>query len=220
MKRLLATVLFFEVLMPSMNIYAKEDLTSSNSIKVIMIHGNGKSTPHDHWFPLVQAKLEEMGLKVVACQFPDAELARATYWLPFLKDELKADQNTIFIGHSSGAVAAMRYAEENRILGTILVGASHTDLGLERERLSGYFDEPWQWEALKNNQQWIIQFASVDDPWIPIEEARFIHQQLGSAYYEFENRGHFGCDRDELTFPELIEAIKKKLSLMRDVIDR
>ena len=206
-------MLVFGILtMLTINMMAQENSMSSEDIKVIMIHGNGKSTPHDHWFPSVKAELEKIGLTVIACQFPDAQLARAAYWLPFLKDELQADENTILIGHSSGAVAAMRYAEQNKILGTILVGASHTDLGFEGERLSGYFDEPWDWDDIKNNQHWAIQFASVDDPWIPIEEARFIHQQLSSTYYEFTNRGHFGCDRNELIFPELIKAIKDKLA--------
>ncbi len=62
-----------------------------------------------------------------------------------------------------------------------------------------------------NSIQWIIQFASVDDPYIPIEEAHFVHQQPRSTYYEFTNRGHFGCDRNELAFTELIKVSKNKL---------
>jgi len=38
------------------------------------------------------------------------------YWLPFLKDELKADEYSILIGHSSGSIAALRFAEENNIV--------------------------------------------------------------------------------------------------------
>ena len=33
---------------------------------------------------------------------------RRSIWLPYMKDELKVDENTIIIGHSSGAVAAIR----------------------------------------------------------------------------------------------------------------
>ena len=46
----------------------------------------------------------------------------ADIWLPDL-EELGADERTILIGHSSGAVAAMRYAESHRVLGSILVYA-------------------------------------------------------------------------------------------------
>src|ERR1700722_11552112 len=145
--------------------------------KAIIIHGNGGSRPTDIWIPYLKNELEKIGIETLAPQFPDAVLARSSYWLPFLK-ELKADAETIIIGHSSGAIAAMRYAEKNRIFGSVLVGSYHTDLGLDTEKLSGYFDTPWDWEAIKKNQNWIIQFASESDPCIPIEEARFVQKKL------------------------------------------
>ena len=152
--------------------------------KVILIHGNGGSTINDTWFPYVKSELEKLNIEVVAKTFPDNKLARSEYWLPFLKNELKADKNTIIIGHSSGALATLRYAETNKILGSIIIGVSYTDLGDEMEKQSGYFNSPWNWEAIKDNQEWIVQFASSDDPYIPIEEPRFIHQKLNTEYHE------------------------------------
>lgn len=190
----------------------------NNKIKIIFIHGNGNSTPYDNWIPYAKAALEELGYTVVARQFPDTYLASASSWLPFLKNELKTDENTILVGHSSGALAAMRYAEQNKILGSVLVAAMHTDLGIETEKKSGYFDTPWNWNAIKKNQQWIIQFASADDPWIPIYEARFVHKMLSSEYHEFTNQGHFGGDYAKQTFPELVTAIAQKLDKYKESI--
>jgi pimeloyl-ACP methyl ester carboxylesterase len=62
------------------------------------------------------------------------------------------DSETVLVGHSSGAIAAMRLAETHAILGSVLVGAYHTHLGMGTEKLSGYFDRPWQWDAIKRNQ--------------------------------------------------------------------
>ena len=183
----------------------------NKNIKIIFLHGNGNGSPKDNWFPHLKKELERLGVNVVARQFPDADLARASYWLPFLKNELKADEHSILVGHSSGAVAAMRFAQENKIMGSVLVGSYYTDLGLETEKLSGYFDTPWQWKNIKNNQKWIIQFAATDDPWIPIDEPRFIHEQVKSEYYEFKEQGHFGGDYYKKTFPELFVALEKKL---------
>jgi predicted alpha/beta hydrolase family esterase len=185
----------------------------NNKIKVIVIHGNGGSTPKDHWIPYLKRELEKLDISVITPQFPDAYLARAVVWLPFLKHELHANQHTILVGHSSGALAAMRFAEDNKLLGSILVAAMHTDLGIETEQLSDYYNKPWQWENIKKNQQWIAQFASTNDPWIPIAEPRFLQQKLHSEYYEFSNQGHFGSDCDKQEFPELVELIKKKLLL-------
>lgn len=175
--------------------------------KVIFIPGNGGSTTHDNWFPNVQSALEQHGFEVIAAEFPDSQLARKSYWIPFLLNELKVDHNTILIGHSSGAVAAMRLAEKHQLLGTILVGACYTDLGIEMEKVSGYYNRPWNWEAIRNNQQWIALFASQDDPWIPIEEPRHIHAKLNCEYHEYTNQGHFGGDYVKSDFPELVLAI-------------
>ena len=181
-------------------------------IKAILIHGNGGGKPTDNWLPYLKTELEKMGIEAIAPQFPDAELARASYWLPFLKETLNADSKTIIIGHSSGAIAAMRFAEENQILGSVLVGAYHTDLGQETEQLSGYFDTPWNWDAIKKNQKWIIQFAGTNDPWIPIEEARFVRDKLDTEYHESTGQGHFGGDYYKETFPEAVAAIKNKVT--------
>ncbi len=182
-------------------------------IKAIIIHGNGGGKPTDNWIPYLKRELEKTGMKVLAPEFPDSDLARASYWLPYLKNDLKADANTIIVGHSSGAVAAMRFAEENKLLGSVLVGACYTDLDNEKERLSGYYDQPWNWDAIKKNQKWIIQFASEDDPWIPISEARHIHKMLDTEYHELPNRGHFGGDLYQETFPEALAAIQSTIIL-------
>ena len=182
----------------------------NTNTKVILIHGNGRGSPDDNWFPYLKNELEKLGLLVVAPQFPDADLARASYWLPFLI-ELGVDENTIIVGHSTGAIAAMRIAENNKLLGSIFVGAYASDLGLETEKLSGYFDTPWDWQAIKDNHQWIVQFASTDDPWIPAAESRLVHEKLDTEYYESTDQGHFGGDYYKPDFPELLAVLKKKL---------
>ena len=178
-------------------------------IKVIFIPGNGGGETTDNWFSYLKTELEKLGVTVIASKFPDNDLAREIYWLPFIKNELKADENTILVGYSSGAVAAMRFAEKNNILGSILVGVCYTDLGDEKEKLSGYYNRPWNWEAIKNNQKWIVAFASADDPYIPIDKPRLIHEKLHTEYHEFTNQGHF---QNKKTFPELLEALRKKFN--------
>lgn len=182
-------------------------------MKVILIPGNGGGGPNDNWFPYLKKELEGLGVEVVASEFPDNYLARESYWVPFLKNQLHADDQSILVGHSSGAIAAMRLAETDKLLGTVLVGAYHTDLGITTEKQSGYFDRPWNWDAIKANQKWIIQYASENDPWIPIEEARFVHTKLDTEYHEFLDQGHFGGDYIKLEFPELLGSLKSKILL-------
>lgn len=176
-------------------------------MKVIFIPGNGGGGPNDNWFPYLKDKLEELKIEVIASEFPDNQLARESYWVPFLKNNLKADEKSILVGYSSGAIAALRFAETNKIFGSVIVCGYHTDLGLITEKQSGYFDRPLDWEAIRRNQKWVIQFASPSDPWIPIAEARFLQEKLNTEYHELPDRGHYGS----LEFPELFEELKKKL---------
>jgi len=176
--------------------------------KVILIHGNGGSTAGDIWLPWLERELARAGLDVINETFPDNVKARAKYWLPFL-DELGADENTILIGHSSGAVAAMRYAETHRLAGSVLVGVCHTDLGDRGEAASGYYRAPWQWQRIRENQPWIGIFNSVDDPCIPVAEARFVAAQLRCQYFEFTDRGHFMATE----LPEVLQFVRRQLEL-------
>lgn len=178
-----------------------------SKITVIFAPGNGGDGNTTYgWFAYVKEELEKLGITVISSVYPDPVLARMSEWLPFL-ESFGADENTIIIGHSSGAMAAMRYAETHNILGSVLVSPYHTDLGLDSEKQSGYFDTPFDWESMVKNQKWIIQFNSTNDPFIPIAEARFVYEKLGSEYHEL-TQGHF---YPQETFPELVEAIKKKL---------
>ena len=182
-------------------------------MKVVFIPGNGGGTTQDNWFPKLKTDLEKKGVEVIAADFPDSVLARKSYWIPFLIDTLKVDKDTILIGHSSGAIASMIIAENHTILGSILVGAYYTNLGMETEKESGYFDHQWNWANIKKNQKWTILFASDDDPWIPIHEPRHIREKLNCQYHEYNNQGHFGGDYFKPDFPELTAALLDKLNL-------
>lgn len=178
------------------------------TITAILIHGNGGSTAGDIWLPWLERELSALGLRVINETFPDNVKARAEFWLPHL-ESLGADEHTILIGHSSGAVAAMRYAETHRLMGSVLVAVCHTDLGDAFEAASGYYSAPWQWQDIRANQQWMAIYHSTDDPLIPIREARFVAAQLKASLFEFSDRGHFTGSRQ---FPEIVDFVRRKLA--------
>ena len=176
-------------------------------MKAILIHGNGGCTAADGWLPWLERQLIALGVDVINHTFPDNVKARAEVWLPYL-ESLDADEDTILVGHSSGAVAAMRYAETHRLLGSVLVSVCHTDLDDPFEAASGYYREPWQWHRIRENQQWTAIYHSTDDPLIPIAEARHVAAQLKCSYFEFTDRGHFVDSRE---FPEALDYIRRKV---------
>jgi predicted alpha/beta hydrolase family esterase len=177
--------------------------------RIVYVHGNQATHWSFAWAPWLKQELEKEGYPTFFETMPDSVIARAEYWLPFLQDHVGVGENDVLVGWSSGAVATMRYAETHKIKGSVLIGAYHTDLGDELERQSGYFDTPWNWDAINANQEWIAQFASTNDPVIPIEESRFVHEKLGTEYHESSDKFHFGWPVPMEKFPELLEVLLK-----------
>ena len=116
--------------------------------------------PADAW-AATELRAKGWFSEVVCRTFPDPHRAREKIWVPFLQKQCACvrpqpsppplgprlcsaqlmvaagctqDANTVLVGHSSGAVAAMRLLEETPLLGAVLVSACHTDLGDAGER--------------------------------------------------------------------------------------
>ena len=179
------------------------------STKVAIIPGNGGGDVfHANWYGWLYKKLNQVsGIACDLRNMPDPVTARKTVWLPFMRDEMGCDENTVIVGHSSGAEAAMRFAETDAIKGIILVSACVTDLGDDNERESGYYDGPWNWDSIRANSKFIVQFGSTDDPFIPWVEQQQVADGLQSELNKFEDKGHFMNS----TFPELLNMVVNKV---------
>ena len=161
----------------------------------------------------VHKKLSALpGVDCILHDMPDPYICHEHVWLPHLRDDMALDDTSIIIGHSSGAVAAMRYAEQYRVRGIVLVGAYTSDLGDANERESGYFSRPWQWEKMRENCEFIVQFGSTDDPFLPWEEQEEVAKGSHADLKKYTDRGHFMNS----TLPELITVIKQYLKLEKD----
>lgn len=174
--------------------------------RIIYIHGNGSEHWSFGWASWLKAELEKRGFATFFETMPDSIIARSEYWLPFLRDHVGAGEHDVLLGWSSGAVAAMRYAEQHVIRGSVLVSPSYTDLGDELEKQSGYFDKPWKWKAIKSNQEKIALFWGDDDPYIPQNEFSFIAKQLQPEKFPIHGGKHFIKRQD---FPELLGYLQK-----------
>ena len=178
----------------------EEGKPSEKMVRAVIVPGNGGAsypTPlRGGFYGDLAARLEASNLftEVISLSMPDPNAARRSIWIPHLVDTLRVDKETIVIGHSSGAEACMRLAEEHAVYGIVLVAACHTDLGDAGERASGWYPPsggPWLWDNMKKNTEFRIQFHSDDDCFIDVGEARFVHQQLETDYRELSGFSHF-----------------------------
>ncbi len=174
--------------------------------RFVYIHGNQSTHWSFAWATWLKNELEKLGYETFFETMPDSIIARSEYWLPFLKDHVKVGEIDVIVGWSSGAVAAMRYAEENKLLGSILVSPCYTDLGDDMEKQSGYYDKPWKWDSIKSNQKKIALFWGDDDPYIPQSEFKFIAEQLAPEQIKVAVGKHFV---EQSEFPEVLQYIKQ-----------
>jgi predicted alpha/beta hydrolase family esterase len=173
--------------------------------KIVFIHGNGSTHWNFAFSGWLKNELEKSGFATFFETFPDSIIARSEYWLPFLKDHVQAGENDVLVGWSSGAVASMRYAESNKIKGSVLISPCYTDLGDELEKQSGYYDKQWDWEAIKKNQEKITLIYGDDDPFIPQEQFEYIAEKLNPEVIKVPGGKHF---IEYTEFPQLLKNIK------------
>lgn len=188
---------------------------------VVIVPGNGEGCSYSNFYPWLASQLRTLfpTLPIRLEPMPDPDTARESIWLPFITGELGANEGTLLIGHSSGAVAGMRLAETHKLSGLLLVSVTTNDLGDENERASGYYNRPWDWQAMRRNVPRIVQFASKDDPFIPLAVQReakdgfegvLAAAAAGEAevgefiYHELEKKSHF-FDKKQL---EVLEACR------------
>ena len=169
-------------------------------VRAVIVPGCGckrQSVRSSCWYGWLEKRLLKDGRfsEVVLKDMPDPLAAKRRIWLPFMLANLGCDASTVVIGHSSGAVAAMRLLEEHELAGALLVSACHTDLGCESERAAGYYPPsggPWQWEAIQRNAGGnVCVLHSDDDPFIPLREAEHVAQSLGAPLRVEKGRSHF-----------------------------
>ncbi|KAG0303619.1 putative hydrolase rbbp9 [Dissophora globulifera] len=189
--------------------------------RIILIPGNGNdSVETSMWYPsvidtLVNAKHPVTGHLLfpggsVLRTFPDPYDAHEEIWIRFMEEDIGIGEHDVVIGHSSGAAAIMRYIEKTKVKGVVLVSAYETDLGDPSEREAGYFNRPWNWDAMSSNTKWITQFSSPSDPLVPIDEQRSVARKIARVHYlELPGRGHFIYDHE---FPELVANVIHHMS--------
>lgn len=188
-------------------------------VKVFIIPGNGEGCDMDSpcmWYSGVRNALNlkaEAGEapaleECVLRNMPDRVRARKAIWHDFMERTLQIGPDDIVVGHSSGAVAGVRWAETRRLRGLVLVGAYVTDLGDQLERESGYFDGEWLFDAVKANcAKRVIQFGSTDDPLLPWPEQVRMAEGLNADLRVYHDRGHFTSCK----FPEAVDAVLELL---------
>ena len=181
--------------------------------QALILHGTD-ATPQSNWFAWLKDELEKDGYKVWLPQLPNSDVPNVRIYTSFLltNSDFAFDDETIIIGHSSGAVEALHLLEnlpENtKVRAVFLVSVFKDDLGWDV--LKGLFDEPLDFVKIKTKADKFVLLHADNDPYCPIEHAEYIAEQIGGELIVKSGQGHFNTELSERyrAFPELLEIIR------------
>jgi uncharacterized protein len=181
---------------------------------IFIFHGS-YGFPGENWFPWLRAELEKLGHKVYVPAFPTPEGQKLDNWLHVFESYIpKLDGETILVGHSCGAIFALRLLEkiEIKIKAVFLVAGPVKPLNNEFDKVHmDFVDHPINWSKVKDNAKNFYPIYSDNDPYVSIDNGEISARELGTKLIVVKNAGHFNTKAGYDKFKLLLELIKKEL---------
>lgn len=176
-------------------------------IKVFVVHGLG-SAPDHAWRGWLGSRLNELGIYTELLQMPGGDDPECEEWLDVLRDKIDFKDEIYLIGHSLGARAVLRFLEEdheNQAQGVIIVsgrfGSPKSDV------LHSFYDEPLDFERIKQSAKSFVVFHGDNDPNIPFDDGKKIAEGLGCKFIPITGGGHLSGKAGWNEFPEVLEEL-------------
>lgn len=180
----------------------------------VILHGT-LGSPEGNWFRWLEAQLKEKGLTVWLPQLPDAGQPRLSAWSAYVRQNcpFPIDEDTLIIGHSSGAILALILAQQNiRPVGGVVAVSVFHDNSLKWEANNSLFDVPFDWQAIRTHAKRLLFVHSNNDPYVPLPQAQFVANNCKAALVVLPSQGHFNLEQSPAyaQFPKLLELLAEK----------
>jgi len=180
----------------------------------LILHGTD-GTPRSNWFMWLKGALIGQGHAVWLPQLPNAATPDAKVYTDFLlsNKDFIYDEHTVLVGHSSGAVEILHLLqhlpEGISVKAVVLVSAFKDDLGWDT--LKNLFVELFDFDTIKSHCKNFVFVHSDDDPYVPLDQAKYLALKTGGELIVFEGQGHFNTELGPQykQFPELLGFIEE-----------
>lgn len=192
----------------------------------VILHGTGGSS-EGNWFRWLEAELRQRGFEVWLPRLPHPELPSLRDWLNFVRSDcpFDIDQDTLIVGHSSGATLALLVAGESQQKPGLVVavspfvptGTAYTATLWEKNaRLFDVeldLDKHFRRARQDNGKSNIVVVHSNNDPYIPLGVAEYIVDLCGGELIVIPGQGHFNLEKgpEYTAFPELMCIVDERM---------
>ncbi len=172
--------------------------------KVYIIHG-WDGSPNEPMLQWLKSSLEEKGYDIVVPEMPEPAVPKIESWVGKLKDVVGSvpDEETIFIGHSIGCQALLRYLQtldgSIKIAGVVLIAPwmeldkqTMEDEGQEGIEIARpWMETPIDFQKVKSHIKKAVAIFSDNDPYVPLSQKDLFEKELGAEVIVENNKGHF-----------------------------
>jgi len=179
---------------------------------IYVVHGYTANS-QANWYPNLKCQLESENIAVHVFDMPNPHAPVEKEWLDFLERNItNFDDKSIFIGHSLGCVAILRFLEDkntDNIESLFLVSGFVEDSPIPE--LSGFVKGEINYSKLLQTIKNRVVVSAVDDDIVPYSYSRVLAKKLNAKFKLLETGKHF-IDRDGFTeFPYLIKLIQQTI---------
>jgi len=176
-------------------------------MKVVIVHGY-QGEPMNGFRPWLKKELEACGFDVSVPAMPSPDAPRADEWVAAIEKEVgESGEECILAGHSLGCIAILRYLENGRASGAVLVAGFAEKLGDDFKAIEDFVDTPLDFAKVKKNCGKIVAIFSDNDPHVPLSQEKLFREKLGAKTLVLHARGHFSSSEGTTKLPEALEAI-------------
>lgn len=181
--------------------------------KVFIIHGF-EGSPNGGWRSWLMGELEKQEVYACALSMPTPENPICSEWVEEISRHIERNvsDEIYLIGHSLGTPTILRYLESAQakpISGAVLVsGPSERN---SNRKIDSFLDKNFDFEKIKSNCKRFTIIHGDNDPNVPLDNAKFLSQELNSKLIIIENGGHLNGSAGWFKLPQCLEALNKMM---------
>lgn len=186
--------------------------------KAIIVHG-WDGNPNEPMHAWLAGELRARGYEVVVPRMPDPETPVIENWITKLKEVANPSAETVFVGHSVGCQAVLRFVEtfapEIKIKGIVLVAPwmelDATTIEEEGEEIKEiarpWMETPINFQKIKTHAEHVTAIFSDNDPYVQLTQKDVFERELGAKTIVLHEFGHFTESDNVSEVQVLLDAI-------------
>lgn len=180
---------------------------------VLILYGTN-GNPTENWFDWLKIELQKEKYKVWIPLLPDCNKPNISKYNKVILNnkDWNFSNDTILVGHSSGAVAILGLLEalpDDVVVDTCyLVGSFKNNL--DWDALDELFLKPFDFEKISKKAKKFIFIHSDNDPYCPLEHAQFLREKVNGTLILLRGQKHFSigtAGKEYDKFPFLLDLI-------------